>query len=38
VDDAVRPREEIESQHRPVFDRLDRLIVDTCPDVEVVLS
>jgi uncharacterized protein YdhG (YjbR/CyaY superfamily) len=39
MDDAVRRyRDEIESEHRPVFDRLDRLIVDTCPDVEVVLS
>jgi hypothetical protein len=39
MDDAVRRyREEIESEHRPVFDRLDRLIVDTWPDVEVVLS
>jgi uncharacterized protein YdhG (YjbR/CyaY superfamily) len=39
MDDAVRRyRDEIESEHQPVFDRLDRLIVDTCPEVEVVLS
>jgi hypothetical protein len=35
MDDAVRRyRDEIESEHRPVFDRLDRLIVDACPDVD----
>jgi hypothetical protein len=34
----ARYRDEIESEHQPVFDRLDRLIVDTCPEVEVVLS
>jgi uncharacterized protein YdhG (YjbR/CyaY superfamily) len=39
MDDAIRRyRDEIESAHQPVFDRLDRLIVDTCPEVEVVLS
>jgi uncharacterized protein YdhG (YjbR/CyaY superfamily) len=39
MDDAVRRyRDEIASEHRPVFDRLHQLIVGTCPDAEVVLS
>lgn len=39
MDDAVRGyRDEIASEYRPMFDRLHRLIVGTCPDAEVVLS
>ena len=39
MDEAVRRyRDEIASEYRPVFDRLHRLIVSTCPDAEVVLS
>jgi hypothetical protein len=39
MDDAVRRyREEMDSEYRPVFDRLHRLIVAGCPDAEVVLS
>ena len=39
MDEAVRRyREEIDSQQRPVFDRLHQLIVATCQDAEVVLS
>ena len=38
-DEAVRRyREEMDSDYQPVFDRLHRLIVATCPDAEVVLS
>jgi hypothetical protein len=37
--EAVRRyRDEMDSEYRPVFDRLHRLIVATCPDAEVVLS
>ena len=39
MDDAVRRyRDEIASEHRPMFDRLHQLIVATCPDAEVGLS
>jgi uncharacterized protein YdhG (YjbR/CyaY superfamily) len=39
MDDAVRRyRDEMDSECRPVFDRLHRLIVATCPEAEVVLS
>jgi hypothetical protein len=39
MDEAVRRyRDEIASEYRPVFDRLHRLIVSTCPEAEVVLS
>jgi hypothetical protein len=39
IDDAVcRYRDEIGSEHRPVFDRIHRLILVTCPDAEVTLS
>jgi hypothetical protein len=39
MDKAVRRfRDEMDSEHRPVFDRLHRLILATCPDAEVVLS
>ena len=39
MDEAVRRfRDEMDSEQRPVFDRLHRLIVATCPDAEVVLS
>lgn len=39
MDEAVRRyRDEITSSHRPLFDRLHQLVVDTCPDAEVVLS
>ena len=31
-------RDEMDSEYRPVFDRLHRLIVTVCPDAEVVLS
>ena len=38
-DEAVRHyRDEMDSENRPVFDRLHQLIVATCPDAEVVLS
>jgi uncharacterized protein YdhG (YjbR/CyaY superfamily) len=33
-----RYRDEMDSEHRPVFDRLHQLIVAICPDAEVVLS
>jgi hypothetical protein len=39
MDEAVRRyRDEIDSQHRPLFDRLHQLIVGTCPDAEVALA
>jgi uncharacterized protein YdhG (YjbR/CyaY superfamily) len=39
MDEAVRRyRDEMDSEYRPVFDRLHRLIVAACPDAEVVLS
>ena len=39
MDDAVRRyRDEMDGEHRPVFDRLHRLVVATCPDAELVLS
>lgn len=39
MDDAVRRyRDEIAPAFQPAFDRLDRLILATCPDAEVVLS
>jgi len=39
MDEAVRRyRDAMDSECRPVFDRLHRLIVATCPDAEVVLS
>jgi Domain of unknown function (DU1801) len=39
MDEAVRRyRDEMYSEYRPMFDRLHRLIVATCPDAEVVLS
>ncbi len=39
MDDAVRRyRDEIASEHRPVFDRLHQLILSTCPDAELALS
>lgn len=39
IDEAVRRyQEEMDSEHRPLFDRLHQLITATCPDVEVVLS
>jgi Domain of unknown function (DU1801) len=39
MDEAVRRyRDEMDSAHRPVFDRLHRLIVTVCPDAELVLS
>ena len=37
-EDVRRYRDEMDSEHRPVFDRLHQLIVATCPDAEVVLS
>jgi uncharacterized protein YdhG (YjbR/CyaY superfamily) len=33
-----RYRDEMDSEYRPVFDRLHRLIMEACPDAEVVLS
>lgn len=39
IDDAVRRyRDEMDSEQRPMFDRLHQLIVATCPEAEVVLS
>jgi uncharacterized protein DUF1801 len=39
MDELVRRyRDEMDSEYRPVFDRLHRLIVAACPDAEVVLS
>ena len=39
MDNTVRRyRDEIAGEHQPMFDRLHRLIVGTCPDAEVVLS
>jgi uncharacterized protein YdhG (YjbR/CyaY superfamily) len=39
MDDEVRRyRDEMDSEHRPVFDRLHQLILATCPDAKVVLS
>ena len=39
MDEAVRLyRDEMDSECRPVFDRLHRLIVAICPDAEVVLA
>jgi uncharacterized protein YdhG (YjbR/CyaY superfamily) len=39
MDEAVRRyQEEMDSEQRPLFDRLHQLIMATCPDAEVVLS
>jgi uncharacterized protein YdhG (YjbR/CyaY superfamily) len=39
MDEAVqRYRDEIAGEYRPLFDRVDQLIMDTCPDAEVELS
>jgi uncharacterized protein YdhG (YjbR/CyaY superfamily) len=39
LDEAVRRyRDQMDSTHRPVFDRLHRLIVATCPEAELALS
>jgi uncharacterized protein YdhG (YjbR/CyaY superfamily) len=39
MDEVVRRyRDEMDTEYRPVFDRLHRLIVAACPDAEVVLS
>ena len=39
TEEAVRRyRDEMDSAHRPVFDRLQQLITATCPDAELVLS
>jgi hypothetical protein len=39
MDEVMRRyRDEMDSEYRPVFDRLHRLIMATCPDAEVVLS
>jgi Domain of unknown function (DU1801) len=39
MDEAVsRYRDAMDSEFRPVFDRLHRLMVTTCPDAELVLS
>jgi hypothetical protein len=39
VDEVMRRyRDEVDTEYRPVFDRLHRLIVAACPDAEVVLS
>jgi hypothetical protein len=39
MDEAVRRyRDEMDSELRPLFDRLHQLIVATCPNAEVVLS
>jgi len=39
MDEAVRRyRDEMDSEYRPVFDRLHRLITGICPDADLVLS
>ena len=39
MDEVVRRyRDEMDSKQRPVFDRLHRLILATCPDAELALS
>lgn len=39
MDDAFRRyRDQIDTEYRALFDRLHRLIIDTCPDAEVSLS
>jgi hypothetical protein len=39
MEEAVRRyRDKMDSEQRPVFDRLHQLIVATCPDAEVALS
>ncbi|HLX51995.1 MAG TPA: DUF1801 domain-containing protein [Streptosporangiaceae bacterium] len=39
MDESVRRyREEMDSEHQPVFDRLHELVMTTCPDAEVALS
>lgn len=39
MDDAIRRyRDQMTGSYRPLFDRLHRLVVDTCPDAEVALS
>lgn len=39
MDEAVRRyRDELDSEHQPVFDRLHELIVAVCPDADVALS
>jgi hypothetical protein len=39
MDETVRRyRDELDSEHRTLFDRLDRLIMTVCPDAELVLS
>ena len=39
MDEEVRRyRDEMDTEHRPVFDRLHQLIVATCPDAKVGLS
>jgi len=39
MDDAVRGYiDAIPAEHRPLFDRLHRLVVETRPDAEIVLS
>ena len=39
IDEAVRRYlDELDSEHRPLFDRLHELIMGACPDAEVVLS
>ena len=37
-EDVRRYRDEMDSEQRPVFDRLHRLIMATCPDADVALS
>ncbi|HVT69387.1 MAG TPA: DUF1801 domain-containing protein [Trebonia sp.] len=39
MDDAVRRyRDDMDGEHRPLFDRLHRLILATCPDAGLALS
>jgi uncharacterized protein YdhG (YjbR/CyaY superfamily) len=38
MDDVGRYRDEISTEHQPLFDRLHRVITGTCPDAEVALS
>jgi uncharacterized protein YdhG (YjbR/CyaY superfamily) len=37
-EDVRRYRDQMDGEHRPVFDRLHRLIMAACPEAEVALS
>jgi hypothetical protein len=39
MDEAVRSyRDQLDGEHQPLFDRVHRLILATCPDADVVFS